>query len=97
MPKAIISDADLARIAEIARLKLTPEEKASFKGDANRILDYFSQISAIAGKGKENYYLRPGTSVLREDEVSKFPDDSLVRGEFGHQTKEGLLKAPKNL
>lgn len=87
----------LSRISEIARLKLTPQEMKDFQADSNRILEYFSQVSKLSGEGSQVFYMRPGTAIMRKDEVVKFEGDEGVRGQFPHPTKDGLVKAPKNL
>jgi len=89
---------DLTRVAEIARLKLSDEEKAVISKDLEGILGQFAQINAIEGldKVEENDYVIDGANALREDVISecKNPDD--ITKLFTR--KEGkFLVAPKSL
>lgn len=95
--KPPIDDLVLQNISEISRLKLSPQEFESLGKDANQILSYFSQVSGLGAKGEAVFYLRPGDNLLRADVVEKFEGDLKIRSQFAHATKEGLLKAPKNL
>lgn len=42
-----ITEADVEKIAELARLELTGEEKASFAGQLSAILGYIDQLNEI--------------------------------------------------
>lgn len=96
--KEIVDDSVLDRISEISRLKLTPAEREAFKRDCNEILEYFSQISSLSSSGsQEKYYLRTEPAALRADDVEPCIQDEAIRGQFAHATKDGLMKAPKNL
>lgn len=96
--KPIVDDAVLDRISEIARLKLTEAEREAFKKDCNEILGYFSQISTLSkGGGQERFYMRQEPAKFRSDEVEPSDASSGIRSQFAHATKDGLMKAPKNL
>lgn len=92
-----LDEATIERIAEIARLTLTPEERERFRKDANEILESFAKINEIEAKGSELYYLRSGDNPLRDDAAVPSGDDVGIRSQFGGRTPEGLMKAPKNL
>lgn len=70
-----VTAAEVRRIAQLARLRLTDEEVALYQGQFSKILDLVSEISALdtsavaatASVTEEN-------NVLRADEPAVFPD-----------------------
>lgn len=56
-------------IADLARLRLTPEEQARFAEQLSAILDYFAQLQALDTAGiPPTSSVLPPRSVLRPDE-----------------------------
>ncbi|OIO26348.1 hypothetical protein AUJ14_02000 [Candidatus Micrarchaeota archaeon CG1_02_55_22] len=92
----VIDEQTLERVAQIARLKLSPEESIALKKDLNSLLDYFSKINEIEAKGEELYYINSPKSVRRKDEPVPCKAAPALRKEFAKQ-KDGYLLAPKNL
>jgi len=92
----VIDEQTLERVAQIARLKLSPEESVSLKRDLNSLLDYFSKINEIESKGEELYYINSPKPSRRKDEPSPCTSAPALRKEFAKQ-KDGYLLAPKNL
>ena len=45
-----VSVEDVARVAELARLELTPEETAGMQRDLNAILDYVAELNELDTK-----------------------------------------------
>lgn len=89
---------ELEQIANIARLKLTDEEKQKLGKDIDGILGSFSEINAIAGLDKieETGYVNEEKNPLREDGTEKYEGSDTLVGLFTR--KEGrLLVAPKSL
>jgi aspartyl-tRNA(Asn)/glutamyl-tRNA(Gln) amidotransferase subunit C len=95
-----VTTEDVERVAELAHLKLTPDETGSMVHDLNAILDYvaqldeldtdsvapLSQVSELEGAG--------GAGWLREDVVKP----SLSRAEVmsqGPETDGAFFKVPK--
>lgn len=95
-----VKAADVERVAELAHLKLTPDEAEGMLHDLNAILDYvaqldeldtgsvvpLSQVSELAGVS--------GVSLLREDKIRR----SLDRTEVMTQAPESdraFFKVPK--
>ncbi len=78
----MISKEEVEGLAELARLKLTPEDTAELQKDISNILDYISQVTSIpAGEGEAT----PLKNVMRED---------MPRGEDTLTSKqEALLEA----
>lgn len=67
---------DIEKIAALARLKLTAEEKAKFSKQINDILNYVNKLDEIPEKELTNVHLEGVQRVenLREDEVGKSLD-----------------------
>jgi len=93
---ATISDEELSKVANIARLKLTDSEAASLKKDLNSLLDYFSKINEIESKGQELYYVKKSEATPREDEEGHCREASEIRKGFAKE-KDGFMLAPKSL
>jgi aspartyl-tRNA(Asn)/glutamyl-tRNA(Gln) amidotransferase subunit C len=76
--RPVIDQAEVRRIARLARLRLSDEEVHLFTGQLARILDYVRQIESLNTAGVEPLaHAPPVTDVLREDE----PRDGLTRGQ----------------
>jgi aspartyl-tRNA(Asn)/glutamyl-tRNA(Gln) amidotransferase subunit C len=69
IPPVTLTQAQVEHIAALARLELTPEEKASFHQQLSAILDYFAQLQEVdtTGIAPEISDL-PAGSPLRPDE-----------------------------
>lgn len=93
---AAISGEELSKVANIARLKLSDSEAASLKKDLNSLLDYFSKINEIEGKGKELYYVKESAASPREDEEGSCREAEAIRKGFARE-KDGYMIAPKSL
>lgn len=83
-------------LSELAKLKLTDEEKEAFLRDLNRILEYFSIIDEVEVADVEPAFHVLGLSnVMREDEVG---GDVLTQEEAlanASHKEEGYIKAPR--
>lgn len=68
-----MNDADLEKVAKLARLKVKPEELSRYQQQFNAILGYFEQISNINTAGTEPL-VTPTDVVqhLRVDEEEKW-------------------------
>jgi len=70
-----VSDADVKKIAKLARLRLTEAEAALYGGQLTKILDSMAELSKADTEG-----VSPTTSVLgavnvmRDDEPAPFAD-----------------------
>ena len=59
---------DLDHVAKLARLKLTPDEKALFSQQMPRILDYIATLQEVDTSGIDpKAYLTEATNVFRPD------------------------------
>lgn len=64
-----LTQAQVEHIAALARLELTPEEKASFHQQLSAILDYFAQLQEVDTSGiSPDASDLPSSSPLRLDE-----------------------------
>ncbi|MBS1525407.1 MAG: Asp-tRNA(Asn)/Glu-tRNA(Gln) amidotransferase subunit GatC [Bacteroidetes bacterium] len=74
------------KIAHLARLELSEEEKEKLMGDMGKILDFMAKLNEVDTTGVEPLvYMTDEINVLREDEVKQ---------EITHE--EALLNAPKH-
>ena len=79
-----ISNEEIDRLGELARLRFTEEEKASLKADLERILEFVDQLNAIDTSGIEPL-------IHISTEVNQW------RADEAHQTisqEEALKNAP---
>ena len=64
-----LSLAEVEHIAELARLRLSEDEKARYREQLSKILDYAARLQAVDTSGiSPTSNVLPVRSVLREDE-----------------------------
>ena len=99
---AQFDEAEVKKLAELAHLSLSEEERASFSGQLEQILDYAARIQALDTDGvspTSHALLRAGLeggAALRDDR----PTGSLDREEIlesAPDASDGLFKVPKVL
>lgn len=65
-----ISKTEIKHIAELARLKLTPEEEKEFSGQLETVLRYVEKLKEVDTKNiKETSQVSGLSDVFREDRV----------------------------
>jgi aspartyl-tRNA(Asn)/glutamyl-tRNA(Gln) amidotransferase subunit C len=80
-----IDEATVDKIAHLARLELTPEEKVDTIKDMNRILTFMDKLNEVDTSAVEPLvYMNTDVNVQRED---------MVKQEITHE--EALLNAPE--
>jgi aspartyl-tRNA(Asn)/glutamyl-tRNA(Gln) amidotransferase subunit C len=80
-----ITEETVNRIAELAKLEFTPEEKTELVGDMNKILAFMEKLNELDTDGAEPLiYMSEQVNALRKDEVVQ---------EVTHE--EALKNAPK--
>lgn len=93
--KQYITRQAMEKVAWLARIELTEEEKAMFLRQFNEILQYFQRISEVSVKGVEPAFnVLKMKNVFREDETRRSlnVDDVLMNA----PRREGkFIKAPK--
>lgn len=91
---ALIDEAEVRRIARLARLKLSDEEVQLFGAQLAEILDYVKQIESLDTNGVGPLvHALPMTDVLREDE----PRDCLSQQQAlanAPETQDGCFRVP---
>ena len=85
--------ATVAKIAEIARIRLTEKETEEIAKESQQILEHFAEIQHIKAE-KEMYYVHEAKNPLREDKSTEPKEDAEIRKQF--TKSEGKhLAAPK--
>jgi aspartyl-tRNA(Asn)/glutamyl-tRNA(Gln) amidotransferase subunit C len=77
---------EVRRIAQLARLRLSPEEERTFAGQLSAILDHVKQLEELDVSGVE-----PMTHALAAGEAGALRDDALAPG---LSPDEALAAAP---
>lgn len=93
---SVLSREDVLRIAELARLELTPDEVALFTRQLADILEYVQQIQGLDTSGVEP----TSHAINRPAERADEPVPSLARPEAlanapDAATEAGLFKVPR--
>ena len=92
-----ISNTDVEKVAELARLELTEAEKELYGGQLGHILDYVDQLQEVATEGIPlTASVALPETILREDVVRA----GLSVGEAvanAPETREGFFVVPKIL
>lgn len=88
---------DIAKVAKLARLALSPEELAEYEGQLQDILEHAERVGALPTEGVDpTSHPLPMTNAFRADEVR----NSLDRGEVLEQApaREGeYFRVPRIL
>jgi aspartyl-tRNA(Asn)/glutamyl-tRNA(Gln) amidotransferase subunit C len=87
----MLSIEEVEKIAKLARLDLTPEEKKKYAEELGRILDYIGQLKEVDTKNIEPTAQVTGLSnVTREDEVFGCDDTAAILKEVPHLEGRGV-------
>jgi aspartyl-tRNA(Asn)/glutamyl-tRNA(Gln) amidotransferase subunit C len=86
---------DIEKVARLARLALSEEEKATFGEQLDQVLTYVEQLSRLNTEGIEpTSHAIPVSNVFREDEARpSFPREDVLR--IGPDTEAGYFKVPR--
>ncbi|MBE9127739.1 MULTISPECIES: Asp-tRNA(Asn)/Glu-tRNA(Gln) amidotransferase subunit GatC [unclassified Coleofasciculus] len=93
----MIDQEQVRKVANLARLELTPEEEEQFLPQLNSILDYFQQLSEL-----DTDDVPPTTraidvsNVTRSDELQPYPEREALLGEAPDQDGD-FFKVPQIL
>lgn len=92
-----LTDDDVNRIAELARLALTDRERDLFARQLADILAYFEQISRVPTEGvAPTSHVQFEQSVLRDDVVRpSLPRDEALANAPDAAKTAGLFRVPK--
>ncbi|MEG3936447.1 MULTISPECIES: Asp-tRNA(Asn)/Glu-tRNA(Gln) amidotransferase subunit GatC [unclassified Microcoleus] len=78
----MIDREEVRKVANLARLELTPEEEEQFTGQLNGILDYFEQLSELdTSKVQPTTRAIDVSNVMRSDDLQPFAKgESILEG-----------------
>ena len=91
---------EVERVAELAHLKLTPEEMPGMLGDLNAVLDYVAELNELDTAGVvplaqvSELKNAAGESVLREDLLRPSLDRAVVMSQ-APETDGAFFKVPR--
>jgi len=94
MPRATVETVD--RVARLARLSLTDDERNTFARQLDDILAYAESIQALDTDGVEPMSHASGTERFREDAPAPSLDRELALAE-APDAADGLFRAPRIL
>ena len=86
---------DVDRVAKLAKLHLTEEEKERFRGDLEQILDYVEKLNEVDTEGiMPTEFGHSSITTLREDKVQpSLPQNAALRN--APAQKNGFFQVPK--
>jgi aspartyl-tRNA(Asn)/glutamyl-tRNA(Gln) amidotransferase subunit C len=95
----MFSRADVERIACLARLELSDDEKDLYARQLTSILDYAAQVQAVnTADVAPTAQAVTGTAEWREDRtVASLPREDVLRDAPAADTAAGLFKVPRVL
>ncbi|MBE3573311.1 MAG: Asp-tRNA(Asn)/Glu-tRNA(Gln) amidotransferase subunit GatC [Moorella humiferrea] len=90
-----ITTAEVEHVALLARLKLTPEEKAAYTEQLNAILEYMDKLNALDTTDVEpTAHVLPLRNVFRDDVARPgLPREKALAG--APAASEGQFKVPR--
>lgn len=88
---------EIDHLAQLARLELSAEEKASFLGDLNKMLGYFRQLQELDTDGVPEMQ-RPISlvNVLRPDVPGEMFAQSVVL-DLAPESQDGFIRVPRTV
>lgn len=93
----IINDTTIEYVGILAKLDLSPEEKAAAKKDMSSMLDYIDKLNELDTSGIEPMsHIFPAANVFREDVVLNQDDRENILKNAPEQ-KDGAFKVPKTV
>ena len=86
---------DIEKVARLARLELSDEEKSTFGSQLEQILTYMEQLNGLDTSGVEpTSHAIPVYNVFREDEVrSSLPQEEVLA--VAPDEEDGHFKVPR--
>lgn len=93
-----ISDETMEYVGILAKLSLSPEERAEAKHDMERMLDYIDKLNELDTEGVEPMsHVFPVQNVFREDEVEPYAGGREKILENAPEQKDGSFVVPKTV
>ena len=86
---------DIEKVAKLARLRLSEDEKRRFEGQLDQILAHIEQLSRVDTTGVEpTSHAIPIHNAFREDEIKpSFPKDEVMG--IAPAQEDGHFKVPR--
>jgi aspartyl-tRNA(Asn)/glutamyl-tRNA(Gln) amidotransferase subunit C len=95
---ATFTRADVERVAQLARLELTPDEKDLFARQLAGILAYAEQIQRVSTEGVPPTSHAGEAAMMRDDEVRpSLPREASLASGPEADVEAGLFKVPRVL
>jgi aspartyl-tRNA(Asn)/glutamyl-tRNA(Gln) amidotransferase subunit C len=95
---SIFTHADVERVAHLARLDLTPDEKDLFTRQLADILAYAEQIQRVQTDGVPPTSHAGDAAMMRDDDVRpSLPREASLASGPGADLSAGLFKVPRVL
>ena len=86
---------DIEKVAKLARLKLTDEERETFGNQLEQILTHMEQLNRLDTTGVEpTSHAIPIHNAFREDETRPSVSQEEVLG-IAHEPEEGYFRVPR--
>jgi aspartyl-tRNA(Asn)/glutamyl-tRNA(Gln) amidotransferase subunit C len=91
----MISPAEIAKIAELARLELTAEEMEKYARELSDILDFFEQLKEVDTTNvKPTAQITGLTNILREDLIERELESEKLLQCSPHTIQEQQIQVP---
>jgi len=86
---------DIEKVAKLARLELSDEEKVTFGNQLEQILSYMEQLNQLDTTGVEpTSHAIPIHNVFREDQINaSFPQEEVLT--IAPDEEDGHFKVPR--
>lgn len=86
---------DIEKVARLARLELSEEEREAFGRQLGKILEYMEQLNQVDTSGVEpTSHTTPVFNVFREDEIRPSSSQEEVLG-IAPEEEEGHFRVPR--
>ncbi|MBZ9714089.1 Asp-tRNA(Asn)/Glu-tRNA(Gln) amidotransferase subunit GatC [Deinococcus multiflagellatus] len=94
----MIDAAQISHLAQLARLHLTPEERAAMADDLGRVLGYFEQLNELDTEGVAEMQ-RPVAlvNVLRDDVPGEVFAPEVVMALAPEHLPDGHIRVPRTV
>jgi len=90
-----ISEDEMIKIAKLAMLEISPDEKDDFLNQANRIVEYIDKINELDTSNVEpTVHIFELKNVFREDKVRQSIDSNELK-KIVPDYKDGYIVVPK--
>ena len=90
----MISEEDVYKIADLAKIEIKPEEVEKFRNEFQSILEYFNVLDEVEEDIEPTFQVLPLNNVFRDDNPKPcvFREDALKNAKH---VENGYFKGPK--